>query len=122
MRGNEMDFKIGDSLESRADINEIISKIREVSNKTKIFSEPTSLAEPSQFESVLSIAKNAVSDVNQMQMNSESLKTAFISGEGNVSMSQVVVAAQKSKLAFEGLVAVRNKILEAYKEIMNMPV
>jgi len=63
-----------------------------------------------------------VSSVNQVQVQSESLKNAYISGDTTVSMSQVIVASQKSKLAFEGLMAVRNKILDAYKEIMNMPV
>ena|SRR3990167_10079661 len=115
-------MKIDNITAPRSDLSEVISKIREVSNKTKVFAEPTGMAAPSHFESVLSLAKNAVSDVNQLQINSDAIKTAYVSGEGDVSMSQVVVAAQKSKLAFEGLVAVRNKILEAYREIMNMPV
>ena len=106
----------------RPDINEIMSKIREVSNKSKIFSENNIEKEPGGFESMLSVAKDAVSQVNQMQIGSDALKTAYISGDGNVTMSQVIVASQKSKLAFEGLLAVRNKILEAYKEIMNMQV
>ena len=50
------------------------------------------------------------------------LKNKYISGDANVSLSQVVVASEKSKLAFEGLIVVRNKCLESYKEIMNMPV
>ncbi len=68
------------------------------------------------------MAKNALSSVNQAQIDSEKLKNSYVLGDSNVSMSQVIVASQKSKLAFEGLVSVRNKILEAYKEIMNMPV
>ena len=107
---------------ARADISEMLSKIREVSNKSNIFTENKIKPPTSNFESALSVAKQAVSNVNQAQVETEQLKNAFISGDSNVSMSQVVVASQKSKLAFEGLVAVRNKILDAYKDIMNMPV
>lgn len=109
----------------RADISEMLSKIREVSNKSKVFAEPNTIGSTSNvkpFNDVFAIAKNAISNVNQVQLNSEQLKNAYITGDKNVSMAQVVVASQKSKLAFEGLVTVRNKILEAYKDIMNMPV
>lgn len=110
----------------RADITEILSKMREVSNKTNVFSEGSAVgaaAEPTKsFDAVLSIAKNSLSNVSNMQSESEQIKNAYIAGDSSVSMSQVIVASQKSKLAFEGLITVRNKILEAYKEIMNMPV
>lgn len=109
----------------RADISEMLSKIREVSNKSKIFSEQNNINSTSStksFNDVFAIAKNAITNVNQVQASSEQLKNSYISGDKSVSMAQVVVAAQKSKLAFEGMVTVRNKILEAYKEIMNMPV
>lgn len=106
----------------RSDISEMLSKIREVSNKSKVFTENTPVTETKSFEGVLSMAKNALTSVNQVQVDSEKLKNSYVMGDSNVSMSQVIVASQKSKLAFEGLVSVRNKILDAYKEIMNMPV
>lgn len=106
----------------RSDITDMLAKIREVSNKTKIFSESNQISSPKSFEQVLSVAKGAMSSVSNLQTETEALKTALISGDPNVSMAQVVVASQKSKLAFDGLITVRNKILEAYKEIMNMQV
>lgn len=106
----------------RNDISEMISKIRELSNKSKVFSGTESVSVDKSFDSVLSIAKNALSTVNTAQVENEHLKNAYISGDKNVSMSQVIISSEKSKLAFEGLITVRNKILEAYKEIMNMPV
>lgn len=110
----------------RNDISEMLSKIREMSNKSTAFSESTPAVShtthANSFENVMAAAKNVVSSVNDTEISSEKLKNAYIAGDQSVSMSQVVVAAQKSKLAFEGLVSVRNKILEAYKEVMNMPV
>ncbi len=114
----------------RADISEMLSKIREMSNKSKVFIEDSGIAAtnataaPSvaKFDDVLSMAKNAIDNVSQTQAESERLKNSYVTGDSDVSMSQVIVASQKSKLAFEGLISVRNKILEAYKEIMNMSV
>lgn len=112
----------------RTDINDMLSKIREISNKSKVFSEGNKIsanpgvAAPKSFQDTLSAVKDVFSNVNNIQAESEQVKNAYISGDKNVSMSQVLIASQKSKLAFEGLVTVRNKILEAYKEIMNMPV
>ena len=108
----------------RADITEMLAKIREVSSKSKMFTpDPIHTVAPTQnFNDFMSVAKNAVSNVSDLQVTTDNLKAAYLSGDSHVSMSQVVVASQKSKLAFEGLMAVRNKILEAYREIMDMPV
>jgi flagellar hook-basal body complex protein FliE len=113
----------------RSDISEMLSKMREISTKTQVFSTnnvpgikaPNAVPAKS-FEDALSAVKDVFSHVSTLQSQTEDIKNAYIAGDKNVSMSQVLVAAQKSKLAFEGLVTVRNKILEAYKEIMNMPV
>jgi flagellar hook-basal body complex protein FliE len=40
----------------------------------------------------------------------------------NVPLTDVVLAMQKSSLSFEATMQVRNKVLRAYEEIMNMPV
>jgi len=112
----------------RSDITEILSKMREISTKTKAFSTnnisvtQNTAAPAKSFEDALSAVKDVFSHVSTLQSQTEEIKNSYIAGDKNVSMSQVLVAAQKSKLAFEGLVTVRNKILEAYKEIMNMPV
>ena len=100
----------------RSDISEILNKIREVSNKSTVFSESSKVKESTGFEEIMSLAKNSVGQVNHLQTEAESIKTAYVSGDSNVSMSQVVVASQKSKLAFEGLLAVRNKYLRHIKK------
>jgi flagellar hook-basal body complex protein FliE len=43
-------------------------------------------------------------------------------GDRSVSLAEVMIASQKSSVAFEATVQVRNKLVESYKEIMNMPV
>jgi flagellar hook-basal body complex protein FliE len=65
--------------------------------------------------------KAAVDSVNSQQAVSRELQTAYIRGE-DVPLTDVAIAMQKSSVAFEATVQVRNKIVEAYKEIMNMTV
>jgi len=67
------------------------------------------------------MVRNAVSEVNQTQQHSRSLQTAYDRGEP-VPLHEVVLGMQKSSLAFEATLQVRNKVLKAYEDILNMPV
>lgn len=66
--------------------------------------------------------KNAVDGVNSMQLESKNMQQRFEMGDSSLSLAEVMVAKEKSGIAFEATLQVRNKVLEAYKEIMNMPV
>lgn len=112
-----------DSVISRMDVSQTLSKIREIASQTKAFSTTKAVTAPlSPFNHLLSIAKEAVADVSHSQFAAESLQASYLAGDKTTSVSDVMVATMKSKVAFEGLLVVRNKLLEAYKEIMNMPV
>jgi flagellar hook-basal body complex protein FliE len=107
----------------RSDISEMLSKIKELSTRSNTFSHANpaqSVASTNHFEGVLNIAKEAVSNISHSQQTTEQLRDSFLSGDKSVTMSQVIVSSEKSKLAFEGLIAVRNKIIESYKDIMSM--
>lgn len=73
----------------------------------------------SQFSDMLSQALN---NVNGLQKESREMQTAFDMGDTNLSLADVMIAKEKSGIAFEATMQVRNKVLEAYKTIMNMPV
>jgi flagellar hook-basal body complex protein FliE len=112
-----------DTAISRVDITQTLSKIREISEQTRVFGgNKIAESQPVPFEEVLSLAKNAVADVDKMQHNTQNIQNSYLSGDSGISVSDVMLATMKSKVAFEGLLVVRNKLLEAYKEIMNMPV
>lgn len=106
----------------RSDINEMLSKLRDISNNSTAFSERSSGATVSAFDNVMSAAKSVMTHVNQTQVDNEKIRSAYIAGDSSVPLSQVILSTQKSKLAFEGLVMVRNKLLDAYKEIMSMSI
>jgi flagellar hook-basal body complex protein FliE len=71
--------------------------------------------------SFLETMRSAVDSVNAQQSLSRQLQNAYVRGE-DVSLTDVAIAMQKSSVAFEATVQVRNKILESYKEIMSMTV
>ena len=68
------------------------------------------------------LLKMAVDNVNELQQTSGDLKTRMELGDPNVTLEQTMIASQKASIAFEATVQVRNKMVEAYKEIMSMPV
>ena len=69
-----------------------------------------------------SLLTQSLDKVNQMQQHSGELKNAFELGDQSVSLPQVMIASSKANLAFEATIQVRNKVVEAYQEVMRMPV
>lgn len=65
---------------------------------------------------------NAIDGVNSMQLDAKDQAQRFEMGDPTLSLADVMVAKEKSGIAFEATLQVRNKVLEAYKQIMQMPV
>lgn len=68
------------------------------------------------------LLKNAINQVNETQKTSSGLATAFEMGDPSVNLSEVMVAIQKSSISFQAMTQIRNNLLSAYKEVMNMQV
>ncbi len=64
----------------------------------------------------------AVDSVNDLQMASKDLKMGYSDESGSASLAEVMIAAQKADLSFRAMTEVRNKLVTAYQDIMNMPV
>ena len=64
----------------------------------------------------------ALQQVNQLQSNASELATRFELGDPDVSLPQVMISLEKSSVAFEATRQVRNRLVSAYKEVMNMPI
>ena len=69
------------------------------------------------FESMVS---TQIEKLNGMQAQADSLIQDFASG-GTEDLHQVMIAAEEARLSMELAVQVRNKVIEAYKELNNMP-
>jgi flagellar hook-basal body complex protein FliE len=66
--------------------------------------------------------KNSISEVSEAQNKAGELGKAFTMGDERVSLSDVMVSMQKASIGFQATVQVRNKLVSAYHEIMNMQV
>ena len=63
----------------------------------------------------------AITEVNALQNISVDSQTEFQMG-GDIPLTEVVMNMQKASLAMEATIQVRNKVLTAYQEILNMPI
>lgn len=110
-------------------INSVLSQIRAMStqvsgvaNNVKSIN-PSALkaqqAEPGSFASVM---KNGISQVNQAQLSADNLATKFERGTPGVELSDVMLEMQKANVSFRALTEVRNRFVNVYQEIMNMPI
>ncbi|MBN8191467.1 flagellar hook-basal body complex protein FliE [Bacillus sp. NTK074B] len=66
------------------------------------------------------LLKNSIDEVNKMQVQSDQLTEKLVRGE-NVDLHQVMIASQKASITLQTTMEVRNKVVEAYQEIMRMP-
>lgn len=65
---------------------------------------------------------NAIDKVSQTQANAASLQQAFELGDPRADLARVMVAMQQSQVAFRATVEVRNRLVQAYQDVMNMPI
>lgn len=79
----------------------------------------TNSVQKTDFSEVLS---NSINQVNDNLMNSGSMAKAFEKGDSNISMAELMINMEKASVSFQAMTSVRNKLLTAYKEIMNMSV
>jgi len=75
--------------------------------------------QPSDFANMI---KSQIDGVATMQNNATSLANAYEAGDKSADLSKVMLEVQKAGLAFHAMTEVRNKLIDAYTQVMNMPV
>jgi len=103
--------------------------IQSLANKMKIMSDmaagqlaPVSATVNADGNDFQSLLQKAVSEVNQAQNTAQAKVQAFSTGESNMSLEEVMVSLQKANLSFQTMIAVRNRLVDAYKEVTNLQV
>jgi flagellar hook-basal body complex protein FliE len=67
------------------------------------------------------LLQQSIAAVNDTQQNAEKMTEAFETGAANTSLADVMVATQKASVSFQAMLQVRNKLVDAYQDVMNMP-
>ncbi len=106
---------------SQMEINRVLEQIRAISTQTRIATSPASETQqtgPSEFATLL---KKGIEQVNQTQQSATALADKFDRGVPGVELPQVMLEMQKATVSFRALTEVRNRLVSAYQDIMNMP-
>ncbi|MES9966702.1 MAG: flagellar hook-basal body complex protein FliE [Sedimenticola sp.] len=104
---------------STTNIDQVLAQMRVMAAQASGTTPAPSEAGQGEFSDLL---KQNIDTVNETQKQAGEMKKAFEMGDENVNLAEVMVAVQKSSLSFEAMVQVRNKLVEAYKDVMNMPI
>ncbi|GLR63923.1 flagellar hook-basal body complex protein FliE [Marinospirillum insulare] len=81
-----------------------------------------SAAEVKEVPSFATMLKQAIDKVNDQQKETGDLRTRYEMGDPDVDIVNVMIASQKSTVAFEAMSQVRTRLVTAYQEIMRMPI
>ncbi len=103
-------------------INQVLHQMRSIEALAKNQQATVKPGEQKDQTSFAELMSKAIDQVNQSQAHSSELQQALEKGDPSVDIAQVMVAMQKSRVSFQALTEVRNKLLTAYQDVMNMPV
>jgi flagellar hook-basal body complex protein FliE len=98
-------------------MNSVLMQMRALAAQAQGVPKPA-VAPTAEFSSLM---KSALDQVNATQQNAAASAQAFETGSKEVDLAQVMVSIQKANIAFQATTQVRNKLVSAYQEIMNMP-
>lgn len=105
---------------SEMNVNQLLAQMRAMGDMAKGSQvNPAAETETVNFSDVL---KTSIDKVNDTQMTAGQLSEAFQKGDPDVALSDVMISMQKASVSFQAMLQVRNKLVNAYTDIMNMPV
>ena len=98
----------------------LLAKIRELNAQL----DGSGTAAPAASERVdfSSLLTQSLDSVNEAQQSAGAQAAAYEAGEPGADLTQVMISLQKASLSFQAMTEVRNKLVNAYQEVMNMPV
>ncbi|SFF43701.1 flagellar hook-basal body complex protein FliE [Fontimonas thermophila] len=107
---------------SDMDVSRVLAQIRALQAQAALRpAAPGAAAAPPKtgFDDLL---KKAIGQVNDSQQAAARLQEAFSRGERTVELADVMLASAKAQVNFKAMTEVRNRLVAAYQDIMNMPV
>src|SRR3546814_17217790 len=105
-------------------VSSVLAQIRSMQAQTALAPARVQQADATQpaeggFASVL---KTAINEVNGAQNNARDLQKSFAMGDPNVELSSVMLAGAKAQVQVKAMTEVRNRLVAAYRDIMNMQI
>ena len=110
--------RVGTAMSSVDSLDSLLTQLRALADQAQGMKAPA--PSPGGGGDFAHTLKGMVNSVNDLQAKSNVLQSQFSSGDKAVSLSQVMVASQKAGLSFQAMLQVRNKLVSAYQDIMNI--
>ena len=101
-------------------INQVLAQIRAISAQSRpagADATAATAAAPSAFANLL---KTSLDEVNRSAQSASAMADAFQRGTPGVELPQVMIEMQKASVSFRAVAEVRNRLVAAYQDIMNM--
>lgn len=103
---------------SNMDINQVLAQMRIMGDQAR----STSIRAEAPATDFSALLRDSIDKVNDTQQQANKLAEAFETGQTDASLAEVMISLQKASVSFQAMVQVRNKLVEAYKDVMNMPI
>ena len=100
-------------------INQVLAQMRAMQALANPQATPEAVQGQGKFSNLM---QDSIKEVNAAMQESRAMTTRFEMGDPSVSLAEVMVNSQKAGLQFQAVAEIRNRVLSAYKEVMNMPV
>jgi flagellar hook-basal body complex protein FliE len=106
---------------SSMQITQVLAEMRALQARASGIAESPVMpaAQPSEFANLM---KGSIDSVASMQNHATAMASAYEAGDKSVDLTNVMLEMQKASLAFRAMTEVRNKLVDAYQQVMNMPV
>jgi flagellar hook-basal body complex protein FliE len=103
-------------------IASVLSQIRALQSQTRVAAPSLEVGGAANGVGFAETLQRTLRTVNDTQLESRRLATAFEMGEPGVDMVKVMLAQQESRVAFQAVAEVRNRMVQAYQDVLNMPI
>ena len=104
---------------SDIEIGQLLARMRALAVEAQAQPEQAAATTGPDFASLL---KASIDKVNATQQSAGEMARRFELGDPSVELNEVMLALQKADISFKAMTEVRNRLVNAYQEIMNMPV
>lgn len=107
---------------SNIEINALLAQMRTTASRLETSLPAGSGVQESSGDTFKNLLKDSISSVNSTAQTAATMAASFEQGDPDTSLTEVMLQLQKADLSFRAMTEVRNKLVTAYQEIMNMPV
>ncbi|MEC5386948.1 flagellar hook-basal body complex protein FliE [Uliginosibacterium sp. H3] len=104
------------------DTRGIEQMIGQLKASTELAAGKSSSAQPTAGADFAQALQGALQQVSQAQESAQQMSQDFSAGDSNVNLQDVMINLQKANISFQQMVQVRNKLVTAYQDIMNISV